>query len=73
MDIKCIKTENLIFSLYSSKNKNKQTNQTIKERENIQKYILKAKKKNNKKIRKAIRFGTLFILNSLPKIYCNDK
>lgn len=45
MDIKCIKTENLIFSLYSSKNKNKQTNQTITERENIQKYILKAKKK----------------------------
>lgn len=61
----------MIFSIYLTKNKNKQTKKLKNEK--IYKNIKEQKHNNNKKIRKAIRFGTLFILNSLPKIYCDNK
>ena len=61
----------MIFGIYLTKNKNKQTKKLKNEK--IYKNIKEQKHNNNKKIREAIRFGTLFILNSLPKIYCDNK
>ena len=61
----------MTFSIYLTKNKNKQTKKLKNDK--IYKNIKAKTQQQQENTIKAIRFGTLFLLNSLPKIYCDNK
>lgn len=61
----------MIFSIYLTKNKNKQTKKLNNEK--IHKNIKARTQQQQQENTQSNSFWHTFILNSLPKIYCDNK